>query len=95
MGNWQVYLLRCADDSLYTGIARDVSRRLRQHNGERAGGARYTRGRRPVVLVWKEGCDSRSMALQREAAIRKLSRVQKLQLINEHSETETAKLLAR
>ena len=78
---WQVYLLQCVDGSLYTGIATDVSRRLRQHNGELAGGARYTRGRRPVTLVWSEDCASRSMALQREAAIRKLSRGAKLQLI--------------
>jgi putative endonuclease len=80
-GDWQVYLLRCADGTLYTGIARDVQRRLRQHNGELAGGARYTRGRRPVELLWVEACDSRSEAQTREAVIRRLPRAGKLALI--------------
>lgn len=78
---WCVYLLRCADGTLYTGVARDLSRRLRQHNGELAGGAAYTRGRRPVSLLWSEGCADRSSAQQREAAIKALSRAQKLALI--------------
>lgn len=77
---WSVYLLRCADDTLYTGIARDVRRRLRQHNGELAGGPRYTRGRRPVELLWSEQAPDRSAALQREAAIKRLSRRDKLVL---------------
>lgn len=77
---WAVYLLRCADGSLYTGIARDLPRRLRQHNGELAGGARYTRGRRPVSLLWSETCPDRSAAQVREAAIKKLTREQKLAL---------------
>ena len=80
MSDWVVYLLRCADDSLYTGVARDLERRLQQHNGELAGGARYTRGRRPVSLLWSEACASRSVAQQREAAIKKLSRREKLRL---------------
>ena len=83
MTQWYVYLLRCADDSLYAGVATNVERRLKQHNGELAGGARYTRGRRPVQLVWQESCDSRSTAQGREALIKKLSRKQKLQLIAE------------
>ena len=70
--SWFVYMLRCADGSLYTGIAVDVERRLAQHNGELAGGARYTRPRRPVEVVYREGCESE--ASQREAAIKKLSR---------------------
>jgi putative endonuclease len=77
---WSVYLLRCADDTLYTGIARDVRRRLRQHNGELAGGPRYTSGRRPVELLWHEQAPDRSAALQREAAIKRLSRRDKLVL---------------
>jgi len=77
---WQVYLLRCADGSLYTGITSDLPRRLAQHNGERAGGPRYTRGRRPVTLLWSEAAASRSAAQQREAAIKKLSRRRKLAL---------------
>ena len=79
--DWQVYLLRCADGTLYAGVARDLQRRLRQHNGELAGGARYTRGRRPVELVWAEGCDSRSEAQARESEIKALSRAGKLALI--------------
>ena len=79
--SWQVYVLRCADGTLYTGIASDLPRRLRQHNGELAGGPRYTRGRRPVALAWSEVAADRGAALQREAAIKRLSRTQKQALI--------------
>ena len=75
-----MYLLRCRDGTLYTGVARDLARRLRQHNGELAGGARYTRGRRPVELLWSECCDDRAAAQRREAAIRRLPRPAKLRL---------------
>ena len=75
---WHVYLLRCADGTLYTGIARDLERRLSQHNGELAGGPKYTRGRRPVQLLWSAPAADRSAALQREAAIKRLSRARKL-----------------
>ncbi|MFV8818062.1 GIY-YIG nuclease family protein [Haliea sp. E17] len=78
---WWVYILECADGTLYTGIARDPERRLLQHNGELAGGPRYTRGRRPVRCVWREPAANRSAALQREAAIKRLSRPQKLRLL--------------
>lgn len=78
--SWQVYILRCADGTLYTGIARDVARRLRQHNGELAGGPRYTRGRRPVQLLWREVFPDRGTALAREAGIKRLSRREKLSL---------------
>lgn len=77
---WRVYLLRCADGTLYTGIAVDLQRRLAQHNGERPGGARYTRGRRPVTLLWQEPAASRSAALVREASIKRLPRRAKLAL---------------
>ena len=77
---WQVYLLRCADGTLYTGVARDLQRRLRQHNGELTGGPRYTSGRRPVTLLWSESAVDRSEAQQREAAIKRLSRREKLAL---------------
>ena len=79
-GGWHVYLLRCADDTLYTGIARDLGKRLRQHNGELVGGPRYTRGRRPVELLWSEEASGRSEASQREAAIKRLPRREKLAL---------------
>ena len=80
MSQWQVYMLECADGSLYTGVATDVVRRLRQHNGELVGGARYTSGRRPVRLVWSEACVDRTTAQSREAEIKKLERPQKLRL---------------
>ena len=83
---WQVYLLQCADQSLYAGVTTDLARRLQQHNGLLAGGARYTQARRPVALVWSEACDSRSAAQQREHALRRLSRAQKLALIAEAEE---------
>jgi predicted GIY-YIG superfamily endonuclease len=79
--SWFVYMLRCRDGSLYTGVAVDVQRRLQEHNGELGQGARYTRSRRPVTLVYQETLTSRSAALKREAAIKKLSRTQKEQLI--------------
>lgn len=78
---WHVYILGCADASLYTGIARDLGQRLLQHNGEHAGGPKYTRGRRPVRLLWTEEVADRSTALQREAAIKKLRRHEKLRLV--------------
>jgi putative endonuclease len=77
---WFVYLLRCADGTFYTVIAVDLERRLAQHNGERAGGPKYTSGRRPVTLLWSDTAEDRSLALRREAAIKKLSRRDKLSL---------------
>ena len=76
---WIVYMLRCADGSLYTGIAKDVDRRCQQHNDGTA--SRYTRSRRPTCLVYQEAHSSRSAALKREAAIKALSRREKLALV--------------
>lgn len=78
---WQVYILRCADGSLYTGIARDLERRIAEHNADNGLGASYTRSRRPVVLVYAESAADRSSASKREYAIKQLSREQKLALI--------------
>lgn len=75
-----VYILRCSDGTLYTGIATDVGRRVIEHN-ESTKGAKYTRGRRPVTLVYQEAHPTRSAAQQREAAIKKLSREEKEVLI--------------
>lgn len=80
---WFVYMLRCADGSLYTGITTDLERRCRQHEQGRA--SRYTRGRRPTVLVYSEMQASRSLALRREAALKALSRRQKEGLISKAS----------
>ena len=78
--SWQVYVLRCGDGSLYTGIARDAQARLRQH--EAGKGARYTRGRGPLEMVLLEPAASHGDALRREAAIRKLGRAGKEALIS-------------
>lgn len=76
---WFVYLLRCADDSLYTGVSNDVPRRIEKHNSGTA--SRYTRSRLPVVLVYQEQQPGRSQALKRELAIKDLSRQEKEKLI--------------
>ena len=78
---WFVYLVRCADGTLYTGVARDVARRIDEHNGGAGRGAKYTRGRRPVRLVHVESARDRSRALRREAALKRLSREGKEKLI--------------
>jgi putative endonuclease len=78
--HWYVYIVRCRDDSLYTGVARDLQQRLSQHNqGKR--GARYTRSRRPVELVYQETAPDRSTAQRREYQIKQLSAQQKRTLI--------------
>ena len=76
-----VYLLRCADGSLYCGWTNDLEKRLAAHNA--GTGAKYTRARRPVTLAWFEPCESREAALRREAAIKALSRAEKLLLVKE------------
>jgi putative endonuclease len=78
---WQVYIVRCADDSLYTGIARDLERRIAEHNADNGLGASYTRSRRPVRLVYQESAADRSAASKREYQIKQLSRAEKLALI--------------
>jgi putative endonuclease len=78
MAAWFVYVLRCRDGTLYTGISRDVDARLVKHNQGK--GARYTRGRGPVALVHQERKRSHGAALRREAAIKALPRDQKLLL---------------
>jgi len=75
--SWHVYLVRCADGSLYTGITTDLERRVAEHNGERPGGARYTRARRPVELARSEASCDRASASRREAQLKRLTRAQK------------------
>lgn len=82
---WYVYILRCADDTLYTGITNHLRHRLRMHNA--GTGAKYTRSRSPVELVYAEAAENHSLALKREYAIKQLSRQQKLQLIAAHEKT--------
>lgn len=80
---WYVYIVCCSDDTLYTGVTTDVARRVAEHNG--AGGptkgAKYTKARRPVTLVYSEVAVDRGAAQRREAALRQLSRAHKLLLI--------------
>lgn len=81
---WFVYILACCDGTLYTGCTTDLDRRLQEHN-ESPRGAKYTRSRRPVKLVFWAPHPDRSAAQREEARIKKLSRAQKLQLIKEMS----------
>jgi putative endonuclease len=76
-----VYIVQCSDDTLYTGIATDIKRRIQEHNSSDKG-AKYTKTRRPVRLIYSEKSENRSSATKREIAIKKLSREKKLELIN-------------
>jgi len=76
---WFLYILECCDGSFYTGVTNDMSARLRKHQEGTA--SRYTRTRRPVVLVHQEECGSRSQALARECAVKSLGRQRKEELI--------------
>ncbi len=78
--NWYVYILRCSDNSLYTGVTTDCARRLHEHN-HTSRGAKCTRARRPVVLAYHEEAVNRSEAQRREAQIKRLSAAQKAALI--------------
>ncbi len=79
-----MYLLRCCDGSLYAGATSDLARRLAAH--ARGKGARYTRSRLPVALAWSARAKDRSAALRREAALKRLSRAEKLELVRTASE---------
>ncbi|MCK5499010.1 MAG: GIY-YIG nuclease family protein [Gammaproteobacteria bacterium] len=82
MSAWFVYMVRCGDNSLYTGIAKDVERRIHEHNNDDTLGAKYTKARRPVALVYQEACESRSTATRREYEIKLLSRLEKEELFS-------------
>jgi predicted GIY-YIG superfamily endonuclease len=84
--SWYVYMLRCRDDTLYTGITDDLARRLEAHNAGK--GAKYTRGRGPLAVVYREECADKSTALKREHAIKTLTRAQKLALIDTVAQKE-------
>jgi len=81
MSKWNVYVVRCADGSLYTGIAMDVERRVAEHNSNNLLAANYTRCRRPVTLVYQEPARTRSAAGKREYRIKQMSRDAKEALI--------------
>ena len=76
---WKLYILRCGDGSLYTGISTDVERRLEEHRSGK--GAKYTRSRGPLELAYVEDCADKSAALKRECEIKSLTRIEKLKLI--------------
>ena len=79
---WYLYVVRCVDSTLYTGITTDVDRRVREHNASRRG-AKYTRTRRPVELVWTKEYKSRSEAQKAEYSFKKLFHKEKWEVINE------------
>lgn len=82
---WYVYIVKCCDGTLYTGITTDLERRLHEHNTDNNRCARYVKSRRPVKLVYWENQPDRGKAIQRETAIKKLRRKRKLSLINKAS----------
>ncbi len=81
MLDWHLYLIRCHDGSLYTGITTDVARRFAEHQGNGDAGAKYLRGRGPLVLVFQKKLGSRSLALGVESKVKKLSKARKEDLI--------------
>ena len=89
---WTVYILRCADGTLYTGIALDVARRVTEHNTNNRLGASYTRGRRPVKLVYSETAFSRSQAAKRKHQIKSMTRVAKTAMLRATNVTNGRKI---
>lgn len=81
MLDWQLYLVRCNDGSLYTGITTDVARRFAEHQGNNDAGAKYLRGRGPLTLVFQKNLGSKSLALKVESKVKKLSKARKEALI--------------
>jgi putative endonuclease len=86
--DWHIYLIRCRDGSLYTGITTDVDRRFAEHREGGDVGAKYLRGRGPLVLVFRKKLESRSMALGVESRIKKLSKAGKEALIRDEKQIE-------
>jgi len=84
---WFVYIVECCDKTLYTGITIELKRRLEEHNSSDKKGARYTRTRRPVKLVYYEKADSRGDAMKREKAIKKMEKSAKIRLIKRRRRT--------
>lgn len=87
-GEWELYILLCGDGTFYTGIARDAQKRLEMHTSGK--GAKYTRGRGPLSLVYREACGTHTQALRRELAVKKLTRAQKEALIARSGNQEDA-----
>jgi putative endonuclease len=85
MHTWHVYIVRCSDNTLYTGVTKDLERRINEHNADDRLGARYTKSRRPVTLRYEEISESRSAASKREGEIKRLTKKQKESLIAEYT----------
>lgn len=90
---WYIYILQCADNTLYTGVATDINARLATHNAGK--GAKYTRGRLPAILLYQESAENRSAALQREHAIKKMRAAEKRQLIASQNPTRSTSRRAK
>ena len=86
MSSWNTYIVRCADNTLYTGVCTDLKRRIDEHNNSATLAARYTRSRRPVTLVYSELSTTRSEACKRESEIKQMNKQQKLVLIQGYKE---------
>lgn len=88
MLDWYLYLVRCRDGSLYTGITPDVARRFAEHQGNSDTGAKYLRGRGPLILVFQKKLGSRNLALTVEGKVKKLSKAKKEELITSRKHIE-------
>lgn len=80
---WYVYILKCSDKTLYTGVTTDIERRLREHNNSK-NGAKYTKARRPVVLMYKKAFKTRSRAQMEESSLKRMSRTAKLAILKKY-----------
>jgi putative endonuclease len=76
---WFLYILECSDDSFYTGISNNIEKRIKEHNSGK--GSKYARAKLPVALIYSETFDSKSQALKREIEVKRLTRIQKEQLV--------------
>ncbi len=85
MLDWHLYLIRCRDGSLYTGITTDVARRLADHQENKGAGAKYLRGRGPLALVFQKKLGSQSLALGVESRVKKLSKARKEELVRDNT----------
>jgi putative endonuclease len=81
MSDWYLYLIRCRDDTLYTGISTDVDRRFAQHRSEGYSGSKYLKGRGPLSLVFKEKLGSKSLALKVEYRVKRMTKARKEKLV--------------
>ena len=85
MSDWYLYLVRCHDGSVYTGISTDVARRFAQHQGEGFAGSKYLKGRVPLTLVFQKNLGSKSLALKVERKVKKLSKARKEELVKDNT----------